>query len=171
MDQHEFLNFINPLKDRIYRLSLRYLVSKESAEDATQEVVIKLWKNRKKINSYNSPEAFAITITKNYCLDQLKLKSNNNLKIVHNNFEAKETPLQKRIEARDELNMVTKIISTLSAQEQMLIQLRDIEQMEYGEIADVTNMNETAIRVALSRARKKIRERILKIHRYGTTAN
>ncbi|HLS31865.1 MAG TPA: RNA polymerase sigma factor [Flavobacteriaceae bacterium] len=171
MNQREFLAFINPLKDRIFRLSLRYLVSKDAAEDATQEVIIKLWNNRKRLKKYDSPEAFAITVTKNHCIDQLKLKGNNNLRIVHSNFEGNESSLQRQIEAKDELKMVSKIISTLTEREQTLIQLRDIEQLEYEEIAEAMDMKETAIRVALSRARKKIRERILKIHRYGTATD
>jgi|SRR5690625_207593 len=171
MNQREFLEFINPIKDRIFRLALRYLISKDAAEDATQEVIIKLWKNRKKIKEYNSPEALAITITKNHCIDQLKLKSNNNLRIVHSNYESNQASLQRQIEAKDELKLVSEIISTLTEQEQTLIQLRDIEQLEYSEMAAALNMKETAIRVALSRARKKIRQRILKIHSYGTATD
>src|SRR5690625_3835829 len=171
MDQRSFLEFINPLKNRIYRLSLRYLISKDAAEDATQEVIIRLWKNRNKIKNYNSPEAFAITITKNYCIDQLKLKGNNNLRIVHNNFVGREQSLEKQIEAKDELKLVSKIIKTLSEKEQTLIQLREVEQLEYKEIAKILDMKETAIRVALSRARKKIRKKFLSIQRYGTTTD
>src|SRR5690625_5556802 len=102
MNQREFLEFINPIKDRIFRLALRYLISKDAAEDATQEVIIKLWKNRKKIKEYNSPEALAITITKNHCIDQLKLKSNNNLRIVHSNYEYNQASLQRQIERSEE---------------------------------------------------------------------
>lgn len=171
MNQQEFLDYIDPLKDRIYRLSLRYLISKDSAQDATQEVIIKLWKHRKRLKKYDSPEAFAITVTKNYCLDQLKLKSNNTLRMVHTNFTGREQSLERQIEAKNELSLVSKIIAGLSEREQTLIQLREVEQMEYAEIAKIVEMNETAIRVALSRARKKIKERILKIHRYGTATD
>ena len=45
--------------------------------------------------------------------------------------------------------------------------MRDVEQYKYAEISKVLNMNETAIRVALSRARKTIRENITKTHHYG----
>ena len=45
--------------------------------------------------------------------------------------------------------------------------MRDIEQYEFEEIAKILDMNETAIRVALSRARKTIREFMTKTHRYG----
>lgn len=167
MDQQAFLAFINPLKDRIFRLSRRYLVSKDAAEDATQEVILKLWKHRKKLKRYDSPEAFAITMTKNHCKDQLKLKGNNNLRIVHNNYVGGQQSLQKQMEAKDELAIVKTIIKTLSQREQTLIQLREIEQMEYSEIAKVLAMNETAIRVGLSRARKKIKTKLLNIHRHG----
>lgn len=171
MNQQAFLAFINPLKDRIFRLSQRYLVSADAAEDATQDVILKLWKNRKKLDRYDSPEAFAITVTKNHCIDQLKLKRNNNLRIVHNNYEGHNPSLQQQMEDKDELAIVSEIIKTLSEHEQTLIQLRDIEQLEYGEMAKALDMNETAIRVALSRARKKIRTKILTIHRYGTAQN
>ena len=42
------------------------------------------------------------------------------------------------------------------------------EEYEFEEIAKIVNMNETAIRVALSRARKKIRESMTNTHLYGT---
>jgi DNA-directed RNA polymerase specialized sigma24 family protein len=49
--------------------------------------------------------------------------------------------------------------------------MRDIEQYEFEEIAKIMDMNETAVRVALSRARKTMREELTKTHRYGITNN
>ena len=43
MNQNEFIKIVNPYKDKIFRLAKRLLVSTEEAEDATQEVLIKLW--------------------------------------------------------------------------------------------------------------------------------
>ena len=45
--------------------------------------------------------------------------------------------------------------------------MRDVEEYEFNEIASVLDMNETAVRVALSRARKTIREKLLEKHSYG----
>jgi len=83
MDNKEFTALVVPFQDRLYRLAKRILVSADEAEDAVQEVLLKLWRGRKNIGSYRSPEAFAITMTKNYCLDRLKSKQASNLKIVH----------------------------------------------------------------------------------------
>jgi RNA polymerase sigma-70 factor (ECF subfamily) len=168
MTQNEFVHLTNPFKDKLFRLAKRLLVSTEEAEDATQEVILKLWNKKENLAQYNSLEAFAMTITKNYCLDQLKSKRAQNLKIVHNNFTDNEASLQQKLEDQDSLNWVEKIITQLPIQQQIIIQMRDIEQCEFEEIAVTLEMNETAIRVALSRARKTIREFMLKTHRYGT---
>ena len=55
-------------------MAKRLLVSTDEAEDATQELYLKLWRNKAKLKDYNNVEAFAMTMTKNYCLDQLKGK-------------------------------------------------------------------------------------------------
>jgi RNA polymerase sigma-70 factor (ECF subfamily) len=75
--------------------------------------------------------------------------------------------LQQKLEDNDSLNWVEKIINQLPEQQRLIIQMRDIEQYEFEEIAKILDMNETAIRVALSRARKTIRESMTKTHNYG----
>ncbi|MDB9955100.1 sigma-70 family RNA polymerase sigma factor [Flavobacteriaceae bacterium] len=143
------------------------LVSTEEAEDATQEVLLKLWNHRQKFKDYNSPEAFAMTMTKNWCFDRLKSKQAQNLKIVHNNYEDHSQSLQKSIEVNDSLRWVEKHMEALPAKQKLILQLRDIEQYEFNEIAKVLDMTEATIRVSLSRARKTIREKLTKTHNYG----
>lgn len=167
MNQNEFMQLTNVFKDKVFRLSKRLLVSTEEAEDATQEVLVKLWNKKEGLSSYHSIEAFAMTLTKNYCLDQLKSKRAGNLKIVHTNFTDREAGLQQKVEDSDSWNWVEKIINQLPDQQKMIVQMRDVEQFEFEEIAKIMEMNETAIRVALSRGRKTIREYMTKTHSYG----
>ena len=166
MEQKEFLNTILPYKDTLYRLAKRLLVSSDEAEDAVQEVFLKLWKVRDKIDNYRSPEAFAITMTKNYCLDRLKSKQASNLKIVHSNYKNSEN-IERAIEANQGVELLTKIMQTLPEKQKIIMQLRDIEQFEFAEISQMLEINETAIRVALSRARKVVREQLIKQYNYG----
>ncbi|QYJ68181.1 RNA polymerase sigma factor [Flavobacterium litorale] len=171
MNQSEFIKITNPFKDRMFRLAKRLLVSTEEAEDATQEVLVRLWKNRKKLETYASVEALAITITKNYCLDQLKSKRATELRIVHTNFTDGQAGVDKQAEDRDSWKWVEKIMDTLPEQQKIIIQMRDVEQYDFEEIAKMMDMNETAVRVALSRARKTIREALIKKHSYGIKRN
>ncbi len=105
MTQTEFLNIVMPFKDKVFRLAKRLLVSTEEAEDATQEVLLKLWNNKTKMDELKNVEAFSMTMTKNYCFDKLKSKQAQNLKIVHNNYEDANTSLQKQVEANDSVKL------------------------------------------------------------------
>lgn len=167
MTQKEFLNIVMPFKDKVFRLAKRLLISTEEAEDATQEVLMKLWNNKEKIEDYKNVEAFSMTMTKNFCFDKLKSKQSQNLKIVHSNYEDNNTSLQKQVELNDSVDWVSKIIKELPEQQRMVIQLRDVESYELEEIAEMLEMNNTAVRVALSRARKTIREKLTNTHSYG----
>lgn len=171
MNQQAFIKLINPIRDKMYRLALRLLISKESAEDATQEVILKLWNRKDKLKHYANIEAFAMTVTKNYCFDELKSKKNANLKLVHSNYEDTQVSVHKSLEYNDALGWIDKIVRELPEQQQVIFQLRDVEDYDFEEIAEILDMNATAVRVNLSRARKKIRESLVKKHSYGITKN
>lgn len=166
MNQTEFLEKVLPFKDKVFRLAKRLLISSDEAEDATQELYLKLWKNKSQLEQYNNVEAYAMTMTKNYCLDQLKSKRATNLKLVHSNYEGRES-LQDSIEVNDEIEIMKNLMNELPEKQRMIVQLRDVENYEFHEIEEILQMEQTAIRVALSRGRKTLREKFLKKQSYG----
>ena len=167
MTQNDFIKTINPFKDKLFRLAKRLLISVEEAEDATQEIVFKLWNKNNTLQTLGSIEAYAMTLTKNYCLDVLKSKRTLNLKITHSNYNDTSINLQQSLEDNDSINFVEKWINDLPEQQKIIIQMRDIEQYEFENIAKILDMKEPAIRVALSRARKTIKEKMINTHQYG----
>jgi len=167
MTQSEFLEIVLPFKDKLYRLAKRLLVSSEEAEDAVQEVLLKLWSGKKKIAGYSNVEAFAMTMTRNFCLDRLKSRQAGNLKLVHSNFTDGGSSLQQQVEVRDSLDWVSRIMDDLPEQQRMVLQLKDVEAYDYPEIEKLMDMKPTAVRVTLSRARKAVREKLIEKHRYG----
>lgn len=171
MKNQEFTNTVLPFKDKIYRLAKRILISHDEAEDAVQEVFFKLWNNRESISTYRNTEAFAMTMTRNYCLDRLKSKQASNLTLVHSNYKNEDSGLEKQIEAKDSVGMVFEIMKLLPEQQRIILQLRDVEHYEFAEIAEILNTNETAVRVNLSRARKAVREELIKKYNYGIAKN
>jgi len=167
MRQSEFIAIISPFKDKLFRFAKRLLISTEEAEDATQEIVLRLWNKKETLKTYTSVEALAMTMIKNYCLDQLKSKRASNLQLVHSNYSDNHLGIDKQLEDKDSLQWVEKMIHQLPEQQRLIIQMRDIEECEFAYIAEVLEMNETAVRVALSRARKTIREQLVAKHNYG----
>ena len=101
----QFLDQIQDIRDKVFRITKRILVSQEEAEDATQEVIIKLWNlGHEKRNGFKSIEAYSVTMAKNHCLDRLKSKQAQVLTFDEAIAVPKTVSLQKEIEATDNLN-------------------------------------------------------------------
>jgi len=157
-----------PIEQKVFRLAKRLLTSTEEAEDATQEVLLKMWNKIQELHKYKSIEAMMMTITKNYCLDRLKSKQASNIQLVHNNYLNNDASLDKQTEDKDNLEWVEKIINRLPETQKLVVQLREIEELEFEQIAEILQITEINVRVTLSRARKTIRKEMIKIRNYGT---
>ncbi len=141
------------------------------AEDIVQEVFLRLWVRRESLAEYKSVEAFAMTITKNLCLDRMKSKDykTEELTIVHQQV-SHATPY-KKLELTDTYNRIQMIMNSLPEQQRMIIHLRDIEGFEFEEIEEIMNINLNTIRVNLSRARKRIKEILQNTYNYEFAKN
>lgn len=162
MTHKVFLEHIRPFQDKIFRLAKRLLISKDEAEDTSQDILLKLWQQQQKLKEIHNLEAYAMTLTKNLCFDKLKSKSSENLSLTHIRYETENhISLQKQLEVSDMLEKVKNIINQLTEQQRLVMQLRDIEQYEFEEIEKITGIKEATIRVILSRARKTVREKLM----------
>ena len=164
----KFLDQIQGIRDRVFRVAKRILISKEEAEDATQEVILKLWNmEESKRKSFNNLEAYTITMAKNHCLDRIKSKQAQVLSL-NKQFQSQPSPsLQKQIEVSNEMEWVVKLIDQLPERERMILQLREIEQYEFDQIASLMEIPEGTVRVYLSRIRKKIKKQFIEIQSHG----
>lgn len=160
MNLEEFISKVVPLKNKLFRFAKRYVIHTEEAEDIVQEVFIKLWTRREKLDAYRSVEALAMITTKNMCLDKIKSKRYPVDPIDDHRRFLENLPDEQKRDYSDEILMVRKAMKLLPKQQQMILQLRDIEGYDFETIAEILEMNENAIRVNLSRARKRIRELI-----------
>ncbi|MFA6400642.1 MAG: sigma-70 family RNA polymerase sigma factor [Salinivirgaceae bacterium] len=168
MTSEEFKEKVFVLKDKLYRFSKQILADDMDAQDAVQDVLMKLWTVKDELQRYESIEAFAMTMTKNRCLDKLRQK-----KVRYE----KSDDLRRCIETVDNSNryenqeineLLRKSIQTLTEPQKTIMYLRDIEGYEFEEIEPLVDMKTETIRVNLSRARKKVREELNKIISYGT---
>jgi RNA polymerase sigma factor (sigma-70 family) len=158
MTPQEFKIQVFPLKNKLYRFSKRILDDPEEAKDIVQEVFIKLWKKGDELKEYRSIEAFAMVTTRNLCLDKLKAKKYPSENIDKLRNEVESTGYEEKHDLSDMVQKIHHIIKTLPELQRTVIQLRDIEGYDFDEISGILAMNENAVRVNLSRARKKIRE-------------
>lgn len=158
---NEFKEKFFPLKDKLYRFAIHYVKHDEEAADIVQDTFLKLWIKRKSLKDLRNPETYAMTMIKNASIDKLRKRKPMRLDELNNDPENKHTPLDSLTQS-ESYNRILEIVKTLSPQQQMLINLRDIEGYEYEEIAEVSGLTINTIRVNISRARNTIKERILK---------
>jgi RNA polymerase sigma-70 factor (ECF subfamily) len=168
MDASEFKERVLPVSQRIFRYAKRLLGNSHDAEDVVQDIWMKLWSRRDSMQEVRSIEAFALRMTRNLCLDRIKLKKpryyDDREEAAYRFEDADERPDPVRmLELKDTMEKVNHIIGSLPEQQQTLVQLRDIEGMEYEEISVITGLEINTIRVNISRARKKIRDTLDKI--------
>lgn len=168
MDNAEFDKIVLSLKDRIFRLAKSMLGDRAEAEDATQDILEKLWRQRESLGGYGNIEAFVYTTTRNSCIDRIRTRNMRMGKAGSIAYESeRDSDFSRDIDARDMKRAVERIIAALPEKQQLAIHLRDIEELEFEEIADITGMDEANVRVALSRARKAVREEMTKIMNHG----
>lgn len=171
MNPEEFKIQVLPLKHKLFRLSLRLLENAEEAEDAIQDALLKLWTKREDLVNYSSVEAFAMTVTKNICLDRIRSRSFQTERLSERQAQSLRQDPVDILEKNDFNAFIRRIINSLPDQQKTIMHLRDIEGMEYEQIAEIMGLNINAIRVNLSRARKKVRDMILKIQGYELARN
>lgn len=163
MNVEDFKIHVLPLQDKLYSFSLRFLGDSEDAKDAVQEVLIKLWKLRDSLENYRSILAFAMTVTRNHCLDRIKARRTVPLEDnkVYSGQVVNTTP-GDILERKDLTEKIKRIIGELPENQRSVIHLRDIDGFDNQEIAEILSMDVNNVRVLLSRARKKVREELLK---------
>lgn len=162
MTRAEFNSYVKLTGRKLYALAFRILRKQDEAEDAVQEVFIRMWKMGDKLNDYLNIDALATTMTKNYCIDQLRKgrSVNDNIQIM--NDKADPTSIERIVENAESFIIIQKVISCLPGKYSEVINLHDIDGFSYEEIAEKSGQNINTIRVNLSRARALVREEYLK---------
>ena len=167
MELETFKRTVIPLRDKLLAYTLKLAREQVDAEDIVQDVFLKLWTVRNKLDQYQNVEALAMTITKNKVLDELKrhrAESFDNIApTALNDYNTTQNP-ENIAEQKDTANYIKRFIEELPSLQQTIIRMKDIEGYELSEIAEITGAQIEAVRVYLSRARKKVREQLIQIH-------
>ncbi len=168
----DFKTEVLPLSNKLLRFAFQILQNDEEAKDVLQDIFLKLWQKRDELEKVENIEAFAMRMIRNRCLDAIRARRTVSMELVKKiRLREEESTDTDHTEIADSASLVKQIIAELPDLQRTIIHLRDIEQLEFEEIADATQTNVNAIRVNLSRARKKVRDEILKIQNYGITEN
>ena len=156
MTERDFQRNYLPLAETLYRVAFYILESQAEAEDAVQEVFLKLWETRDRLDDIQSPKAYSIRLLKNLCLN--RIRQARQLRFAAELPEAEAGQSQDEVlDARKRLDKVLEGIKALPERQREILVLRSFEGCSYAEIARQTGMSQATLRVLLARARKTLK--------------
>lgn len=159
MKQEQFKQEVLPLRGQLLFYAQRLMGGDpDEAEDIIQEVYLKLWYMRSELQTYNSIKALSVQITKNLCINRMKIRDRTNESLNGLLVLNEEPEPDVRLEQKDQLQHVMRIIDTLPGLQQTMLRMKHVDGLEVEEIAELTGCKPEAVRMNLSRARKKVRE-------------
>ena len=159
MDAVRFKEDYLSLYQRLYRMAYYILENEADAQDALQELYLKLWKGKDFLDNVLNPQAYSIRLLKNICIDRIRIARKTVLTETVPEVEA-DRPQDERIDSRERLQKVLAAIKSLPERQGQILRLRLVEGKSYSQIAEITKLNYLTIRVMLSKARKSLKNRI-----------
>ena len=169
MDVALFKVEILPMKNRLYRFSLNIVRDEDLAKDVVQETMIKAWEKRNELKYIQNLEAWCVQVTKNKSLDKLRSKHVKRTDLFEVEFDTRkerDTP-EVVLERNNVMTRIKELIAGLPERQREVMQLRDIEGLSYKEIGEALNVDINLVKTNLFRARRKLKEVLIKENAYG----
>lgn len=162
MEKEQFIKEVLPFRLKLMMYAQQFLKDTEEAEDIIQEVFLKLWCTRDALHQYNSIYALSVTITQHLCLNRLKVRQRSQQMPVGVQIISEILPPDIELIQKDDVGQLMRIINCLPDLQQAILRMKHIEGLEVEEIAELTGSKPEAIRMNLSRARKRVKELFFK---------
>lgn len=152
-------------KNKLLNIAGNFLGNREDASDVVQEVFCRLWPIKDRIKTENEAASMAVKTAKNICIDRLRREDSLYFsKLDKTQDIGSGEYIQQNFETRETFLIVRQIINEhLSVLQRQILEMKDFEGYEIEEISQKLNMQPTAVRMNLSRARKEIRDQYNRI--------
>jgi RNA polymerase sigma-70 factor (ECF subfamily) len=172
-DEQAFNDIMRLYQDKVFSLIFRMLGNRPEAEDVTQEVFITVFKNIESFRGEAKFTTWLLRIAANHSKNRIKHLARrptegadpDDVSQLRALPDRPAPPVQSRIDTPDTLleaaqteRLMQEAIANLPEDQRLLVVLRDVEEMSYQEIEEITGLPEGTIKSRLHRARMAIKE-------------
>lgn len=149
------------MRPQLLQLAIRYLNNGDDAEDVVQDTLLKLWFLRDRLEDYRSVESLASVITRHLAISCIRSRRAGVVDIDELYDVKGDESTEMKIIREESLKEIFDAISALPDLQQSILRMKHVEGFEVEEIAAITGSNHGAVRVNLSRARKRIKQQFM----------
>ncbi len=162
MTNKEFIDTYLPLGEALYRTAFYILESQADAEDAVQDLYLRLWNSRDGLDTVRNPKAYCLTLMKNICIDRIRRASwKSSCAPLPDNMADDETA-DEEIIGNETAKRVAAALARLPESQRKILNLRIFEGLSNDGISKRTGMSGLTVRVLLSYARKTLKKELEK---------
>lgn len=157
MTASEYNQCVNDIADGLYRFAFKSISDGEVAKDVVQQAFLTLWENCGKV-AIEKAKSYLFTVAYRRCMDEFRSRKDYvGADLVSGHLAAPDHP------PPDLKAVLQKALSKLTAQNRMLVLLKDYEGYSYEEIATLTGLNAAQVRVYLHRSRKQLKDYLVSV--------
>lgn len=154
MEFNEYNICVTKWADALFRFACKCTGNADDAHDVVQNSFEVLWQKRKDVAEVKA-KAFLFQVAYHHSVDHFRMKAR---------FSSKEMPEKSYSPGNPDLKKILdKALAQLDEQSRALVLLKDYEGYRYEEIAEITGLNESQVKVYLHRARKILKEYLVSI--------
>jgi len=157
MNITEFNNCVDKFSDNLFRFLLKSVRDEDVAQDIVQDSFEVLWTNSKKIKPEKA-KSYLFSTGYHKMIDYIR--KNKRISSIEDTQHIEQTHNEHYTDIQEILNIA---ITKLPKIQQSVILLRDYEAYSYKEIADITKISESQVKVYIYRARTFLKNYIVKI--------
>ena len=148
------------LSGRFYRIAYYILDSQEDAEDAVQELYLKIFSGSKNMMDVRNPVAYGTTLLRNICIDRIRRRNAVRAEEIQEYIVSDTSGPDEASACRDALKSLLQEMEKLPEKQSRALKMRAFEGLEYHEIAKRMRLSQVNVRVLISIARKQLKRRM-----------
>ena len=170
-DEQAFEAVLHAVEQQVYRLVYSMLHSREDAEDATQETLVKLWRSLPSYRFECPILPYTLYMARNVALDLIRRRDSRvqtvSLTGEDENGESEQWDIADPNEYADparaygrkeRVEAVRRAVDELPDEYRDIVVLKDLQGYSYEQIGQILGLGEGTVKSRLSRARKKLAE-------------
>lgn len=167
---HSFTAFerhVSDHKDKVYRIARSMLEDETTAQDVTQEVLVKLWEHQDDLDE-DGLGAWLTCVTRNACIDKLRARQRRHkrVRVDSDGVSRAESPGRTpdhHAETEDLRDHVLEALNRVDDPYRRVVALRELQGLKYKEIAETLDMPLNTVKVYIHRGRKRLRAQLDRI--------